>query len=193
MKKALILEPSALAQWHALVKEARVSSAVHLSEDLESYLIFLLMRFINNPEVATSVLALDFLQNIRKTTAENQQILRDVGDKCLLSAGLFPQKASQRVELSYYVDLGQQAYTSVSIAYKNQFAALFSKLSEHFVALMDVLQAMRGLNSETPSLDLLAAEELWNSTQSTQALKTLRQATQGFLIPRDPRESLSKH
>jgi len=191
--RKMVLEPTSLAQWHALIEEARASSSVALSEDLQSYLIFLLMRFSKNPEVATSVLALDFLQNIKKLKTENQQALRDVGDKCLLSAGLFPGRAKRRVQLSYYVELGQQAYSSVSVYHKNQLSELFSNLCYHFVGLMDVLHAVRELDTSTHLLDLLEAEDLWNTTQSEHALKVLRQSTTGFFIPRDPTNPLQKH
>src|SRR5690242_3954543 len=132
----LLLEPTSLAQWHTLVTEARKSSSVLLSDDLESYLIFLLMRFTNHPEMANSVLALDFLQNIKKLKTENQHIIQDVGDKCLLYSGLFPGRAKrQRVQISYYVDLGRRAYFALSSSRQNALSQLFANLSDQFVGL----------------------------------------------------------
>lgn len=190
----LVLEPTSLAQWHALVKEARSASAVSLSEELETYLIFLLMRFTNHPEMAGSILALDFLQNIQNIKTENQHMMREVGDKCLLYSGLFPGRAKrQRVQISYYVDLGKRAYFSLSASRKNALSQLFANLSDQFVGLMDVLHSMRHLDSNAYALDLLEAEDLWHATQSEHALKVLKNATRGFLVPRDPTTILPKH
>lgn len=194
MKENLLLEPTSMAQWHALVKEAREFSSISLSEDLESYLIFLLMRFTNHPEMANSILALDFLQNIKKLKTENQEIIREVGDKCLLYSGLFPGRAKrQRVQISYYVDLGRRAYLALSSTHKNALSQLFANLSDHFVGLMDILHSMRSLDTQSYLIDLLEAEELWHATKSEHALKVLKNATQGFLVPRDPDAILPKH
>jgi hypothetical protein len=190
----LVLESTPMAQWHSLVKEARQISSVSLSEELESYLVFLLMRFINHPEMANSVLALDFLQNIKKLKTENQHIMREVADKCLLYSGLFPGRAKrQRVQISYYVDLGRHSYFALSASHKNAFSPLFASLSDHFVGLMDILHAMRSLDAQTYLIDLLEAENLWHATKSAHALKVLKNATKGFLIPRDPTAILTKH
>lgn len=194
MMENLLLEPTSMAQWHALVKEARKTSSVSLSEDLESYLIFLLMRFTNHPEMANSILALDFLQNIKKLKTENQEIIRDVGDKCLLYSGLFPGRAKrQRVQVSYYVNLGRRAYFALSSTHKNALSPLFANLSDHFVGLMDVLHSMRSLDTGAYLIDLLEAEDLWHATQSEHALKMLKNATKGFMVPRDPTTIPQKH
>jgi len=191
--QTLVLNPSSLSQWRALIVDAGQASSIKLSEDLESYLVFLLMRFIKNPEIVDTIMALDYLQNIQRTSRENQQTLRDVGDKCLLFAGLFPKSAGRRqLRISYYVKLGQMAYASLSGVHQNQLSELFKKLGSNFVGLMDVLQAVRALDPNASVLDLLEAEELWAETKSTYALKILRQSTKGFLIP-SAKDLLQKH
>lgn len=190
----LVLEPTAMAQWHRLVKEARHTSSVSLSEDLESYLIFLLMRFINHPEIVHNIFALDFLENIKKFKKENQQTLQEVGDKCLLYSGLFPGRAKQRcVNISYYVDLGRRAYLSLSASPQNILSPLFANLSDHFVPLMDVLHSIRSLNTQGYLIDLLEAENLWHATKSTHALKVLKNGTNGFFVPQNPCALRTKH
>jgi hypothetical protein len=190
----LVLEPTSMAQWHSLVKEARQASSISLSEELESYLIFLLMRFINHPEIANTVFALDFLQNIQQLKTENQHIIRDMGDKCLLYSGLFPGRAKrQRVQISYYVDLGKRSYFSLSASRQNILSPLFASLSDHFVELMDILHSMRSLDTNTYLITLLEAEDLWHTTKSEHAQRMLKKATDGFLVPRDPSAILPKH
>ncbi len=56
-KNKLIVHPTDLAQWHALINEAQAMRSLQLAEDLESYVVFLLMRFTSRPEIASTILA----------------------------------------------------------------------------------------------------------------------------------------
>ena len=58
----LILNHTSTEQWQALIKETELACQEDLSEDFESDLVFLLMRFVTQPEIAKSVMALDFLK-----------------------------------------------------------------------------------------------------------------------------------
>jgi hypothetical protein len=80
----LIIQPTAMAEWHSLVLEAEVASSLELGEELESYLVFLLLRFSARPEMAQSILALEFLQSLHTLGEKRLEQLRDLGDKCLL-------------------------------------------------------------------------------------------------------------
>lgn len=176
----LVLEPTVTAQWHALVKDARKSTSIQLPEELECYLVFLLMRFSEHPELLNSILAIDFLESHAKWGEERKLALRDVGDKCLLYAGLFPGKArKRRVKISYYVELGQSAYNALSIFQSNASALLFKNLGQQFVELMDTLYYIRALNNHSSefSLDLIEAHELWTDTASSHAYKILKANT----------------
>lgn len=143
--KQLILHPTDISQWHALVNEAQASTRLILNENTESYLVFLLMRFTQGPKLIESVVALDFLESMRKPRQLQLDLLRDVGDKSLLFCGLFPGMAEQRhVSLSYYSDMGQAAYLTVGELQDKPAADLYFQLSEQFVTLKQILQAMRG-------------------------------------------------
>jgi hypothetical protein len=194
MKESLVLQPNATAQWHALIEDARQHCSISLSEDLESYLVFLLMRFANNPTIVDSIIAPDFLQNVKKLKKENQEILKDVGDKCLLFAGFFPGQAKRRlVKISYYVKLGQSAYSFLSESQQNQSAHLYAQLGLQFVRLMEVLQSIRELDLNHATLELLEAEALWTDTGNRHALRVLRRVTKGFLIPQETNSSEIRH
>lgn len=187
MREPLVLHPSSTAQWKALVEDASANASIHLNEDLQSYLVFLLMRFNTDPLVIHHILAQDFLENIAKKQKQQQENLRDVGDKCLLFSGLFPENAKRkRVEISYYVKMGQTAYNSLSQTNETELAELFSQLCEEFVKLMDVLHSIRSLDPTTPSLDLLTAEDLWRQTHSQTAAQILQQSTNSFFLPPNP-------
>ncbi len=141
----LILHPTDMSQWHALVNEAQAATSLVLNENTESYLVFLLMRFSQTTRLMESVMALDFLESMRLPSKRQVEVLRDVGDKSLLFCGLFPGMAVKRhVRLTYFSELGQAAYLTVSELEEAESAHLYSELSVQFVTLQNILQAMRG-------------------------------------------------
>lgn len=143
--KQLILHPTDISQWHALVNEAQAATRLILNENTESYLVFLLMRFSHGPKLIESVVALDFLESMHKPRSLQVDLLRDVGDKSLLFCGLFPGLAERRhVSLNYFSDLGQAAYLTVSELQESQTSDLYLQLSAQFITLQQILQAMRG-------------------------------------------------
>lgn len=139
----LILHPTDISQWHALVNEAQASTKLILPENTESYLVFLLMRFTQSPELAESVLAVDFLNSMQAVGTRQLDLLREVGDKSLLLSGLFPGIAEKRhVKLTYFVDMGQSAYLTVSELEADEAAKLYQALSSQFEDLQSVLSAI---------------------------------------------------
>lgn len=168
------LQPTSTAHWHALVCEAEQHSRQDLGEEVQSYLVFLLQRFLDKPEITSRILALDYLKSLRVAGRRQYEKLRDVGDICLLHAGFFPQRAlRRRVSINYYVDLGTGAYYQLHHHTSHNQGQLFEHLYESFVPAMDVLQAIRTMYSHQSLMDPLMAHELWEHTGSQQAGKTL--------------------
>ncbi len=142
--RKLILHPTEISQWHALVNEAQGSTCLILNENTESYLVFLLMRFSQTSKLIESVIALDFLESLHTPRRRQAELLRDVGDKSLLFCGLFPGMAAKRhVSLDYFADMGQAAYLTVGKLYEGE-SGLYFQLSEQFLVLQQILRAMRG-------------------------------------------------
>ncbi len=167
----LVLNTSSTAQWHDLVQDAQQITNNKLSEMLESYLVFLLMRFINKPEIASTILALDYLNSLLETKQKRREQLRDIGDQCLLFSGLFPQRAERkRVKISYFVYLGQNAYSELAHADR-----IYNDLSHRFVELMDTLYAIRQIGGNHPELSPFQAYDLWLDTGSKMCAKTVTQ------------------
>ena len=143
--KQLILHPTDTSQWHALVNEAQATTRLVLNENTESYLVFLLMRFSQTTHLIESVVAVDFLNSMHTTGRRQIQLLRDVGDKSLLLCGLFPGMAAKHhVGLDYFTDLGQAAYLTVGELQDRALADLYFQLSNQFIIMQKILQAMRG-------------------------------------------------
>jgi hypothetical protein len=184
--RRILDQPGNISQWQALVAEAEALSGVQLDEDLESYLVFTLMRYLRRPEMTQRILALDFLEAFQQSHPQRNEALRDVGDQCLLFSGLFPRRAERRrVRVSYYVKLGRSAYQNLADSL-SKTADLFAHLAEEFIAAMDTLQAIRVLGQQTTGLLPAQAYELWQDTASRQAYAELMRQTGGqpVLLPR---------
>lgn len=176
--RSLILHPTPIALWYTLLHEAQEHCAVQLKTDIESYLVFLLMQFTKDPSIASSVLGLDFLNGYQTPNHHlRDQQLKAVGDKCLLFAGLFPQRAiKKRVKLSYFVQLGRTAYACVAGGSSAQ-ETLYQELCQEFTQMMALLQAMR---DPLQAIDLLQSFELWHETGDPHAWNRLCQSTEAL-------------
>ncbi|MDH5544510.1 MAG: hypothetical protein OEZ43_02890 [Gammaproteobacteria bacterium] len=180
----LYLEPTVTAHWHSLVLEAEQKCDCQLSDELESYLVFLLMRFADRTDIANSIMALEYLKSMKNWGKLRQDGLRDVGDRCLLFSGLYPQRAKRkRVKISYFVDLGRSAYGQLSETCCQTSGRVYKDLAIAFVTLMDILLAIRELSLDVPLLTPLEALELWQDTGSKRALKAANSISDdGILI-----------
>jgi hypothetical protein len=165
---------STTAVWVDIVNEGEKKAGIELGEELESYLVFLLMRYTERPEIAASPLAITYLQGLVGERIMRDFRLRDVADQSLLISGLFPGRAERRrVPVSYYVDLGRSAYQRLSEDEVSQLGDLFGNVAEHFIEMMDTLHAIRRF-SQTQVLNFpMTAFDLWAATGSRSAMHEL--------------------
>jgi len=136
--------------WQNLVHAASSSCDRVLDEELESYLVFMLMRHTACMGIVDNIVATQYLQGMQSAGNVAAQQLQEVGDQCLLYSGFFPKQSERRlVKVRYYVDLGRSAYSHISDKMKQGTTSLYERLARYFVALMDILQAMRCLDLNT--------------------------------------------
>ncbi len=172
----IVTNSTSTTQWKSLVTEASQTQNITLEEDLESYLVFLLMRFTESPNIVQKVMGMEYLESMHQYGTQRNVALRDIGDQCLLYSGLFPERARRkRVRVSYFINIGKSAYITLSQPERSN--CIFTTLAREFVPLMDIMHAMREIHSNIPVLDPLLAEEVWSDTGSSHALQTLRQFT----------------
>ena len=170
----LLTNSTPIALWYEIIHEAETACTISLKEEVEAYLVFLLMRYIDKPEIVKHIMASEFLTGIHLDYHQRELALQGVGDKCLIFSGLFPSLAEKRhTKISYFVHLGQAAYLGIS----RDTNDLYESLATYFVPLMDVLQSIRRQESLP-----LQAYELWNETGSQMAFNSLRRQTQSLPI-----------
>lgn len=134
---------SPLQLWHELVREGEERVRTPLPEIIESYLVFVLQRHQGDAVLGGRTMALDWLDGMERMGHERADALRDVGDRCLLIAGLFPRLAERRnVQPGYYAALGQAAYGEVAVVTRTGYAELFAQLARAFDAMLRVLRGL---------------------------------------------------
>lgn len=138
--------------WQSLIQDAYERTGKQLDESSESYLVFVLLRYQADTSLLTRTQGMDWLESLALVGSARTDALRDVGDRCLLVAGLFPAHAERRhVGTDYFITIGQSAYQSVADLTRQAYAALYAQLARHYGELVNTLNAVRTL-SNTPIL-----------------------------------------
>ncbi|MCC6302850.1 MAG: hypothetical protein IT489_08640 [Gammaproteobacteria bacterium] len=172
------MNPTSAPQWHTLVNQAQHLTGSTITDQAENYLVGLLAQFSAKPLMMARVLAFDYLNDPLLQAKSRSERLKDIGDHCLLFAGLFPQHAERRqVRLGHMVELGQNAYHQLHESAPFEAGGLYSDLARGFVTLMDLLHAIRELRDERARLSPLHAFDLWSDTGSRHALRVIRTFT----------------
>ena len=132
-----------LALWQDLVHDGEQRAGIALGESVQSYLVFVLMRYLRDGALGAHVLSRDWLVAAEQRGSARADALRDVGDRCLLIAGRFPQLAQRRrVSADYFAQLGCGAYHGVAESARDGYAALFAELAVAFSSMVRVLSKM---------------------------------------------------
>jgi hypothetical protein len=140
--------------WQAMVREAAERAGHALDEDCESYLVFVLLRYQRETQLLSHTQALDWLHAQTQSGQVRADALRDVGDRCLLVAGLYPGLAQRRrVDVDYFVGLGRGAYMGVAEASRAAYAQLFEHLARAYRDLVRTLLALPQRAAGTPALE----------------------------------------
>ena len=142
----IIIEPSDDAHWYLLIKEAHDKSDYGYNEQIENYLVITLKKYATQAKIAQQTIALRLLSGLNQEELNHQDLLREVGDECLVLAGLFPHRSlKHHLPLSYYIHAGQSAYSHYANKHTTRCKnpELFDQLSTHFIGLMDILQLIR--------------------------------------------------
>lgn len=135
---------AAVELWQALVHEAAGEQGQTLDQAQEAYLVFVLLRYQRERDLLARTQALEWLHAQQQTGQLRADALRDVGDRCLLIAGLFPGLAQRRrVSEDYFIDLGRGAYAEVADSGRSATAELFAQLAAGYISLVATLRAMR--------------------------------------------------
>lgn len=170
----------ALFHWNQLIRQACEYSKINLTDDLQSYLLLTLVRYIQNEDLAENAIAMHLSSQSQVVVKNRQQLLKTQADHSLILAGLFPaQLERQSIRISHYIKLGSDSFRHLSNLVADNDRVIYEKLSESFVQLVDILHTIRAFNG-SPALPLIQAMELWSDTGSKTAYQQLTINRQSF-------------
>jgi hypothetical protein len=148
---------SATELWQALVREGERRAGAALDEQSESWLVFTLMRHLGNAGLAEPAMALEYLQALQRSGRLRSLALQDVGERCLLIAGLYPELAERRsVGLGYYIELGQGVFRQLADETRHAVAELYAGVAREFGRLVRILLELRTLSGQPRGASPLA-------------------------------------
>jgi hypothetical protein len=140
--ESALRQGTATSLWHELIRDGEQRRHLVLGESLQAYLVFALMRHLGDADLIGRTMALEWLRAQEPPTRPDR--LRDVGDRCLLIAGLFPRLADRRrVSNDYFIDIGRGAYSNAARRAPRCERGLFAELALAFGSLVEVLGAIR--------------------------------------------------
>lgn len=183
MDSQLLVSPAEF--FHSQVSEATGHLNLNLNQEVESYLVRLLLQFISNEEAASGVRLLDKtlfelyeLAQTEQVMSRKVNILKDLGDLSLYISGFFQDSFNRKTfNIRYYIDMGSLAYQGASALThtKGNQAKVFDHLGREFLKLVDVLAEIADLTRRQTNRDILALYDRYLQTNSDRALRLLKE------------------
>lgn len=151
------VEPTITATWVKFVKTGEEHSGIGLNEELESFLVFSLIRHTKRTDLFCRELGVEYLRASTQLTGKNKEcLLQEVGDRGLLLAGLYHERHRRlNVSSSYFSDMGRLAYADLVELYAlkklHGLETLYRNVEKSFPLMTRVLSSARGekFNLET--------------------------------------------
>lgn len=96
---------------YELVRRAECELTINLAHELEAYVVHLFAHYLDKPQVNTVPVGVKLLSSVTLPTQAKKELLKNVGDECLLINSMEWGKTRWPTEV-YYSDMGQMAYMS---------------------------------------------------------------------------------
>jgi hypothetical protein len=115
------------------------------------------------------------------TVADRNLSLQRIGDVALFISGFFADSlAHKMVDIDYYINMGGNAYGSLSDEIRGTFrgralAGVYTELARKFQVVVDVLNEVRDGARQSSDINLLRTYEVWLRTGSKRAAELLKQ------------------
>jgi hypothetical protein len=190
----LTISPAEFFREH--VSTAIGKQKLEVSADIEFYLVNLLCEFIDpqrsqvlrgKENILETPLALQFKKALEAPPEHQAGILRGLGDTSLYVAGYFQDFFNKKVyDVSYFVSLGSQAYSSLSFLLQERddsFASTYRTLGQSFTDLVEVVAEISDTLGTSESSNILAIYDRWTRNQGSVRLRRKLEETGIVPIP----------
>ncbi|MBI2981166.1 MAG: hypothetical protein HYY44_02510 [Deltaproteobacteria bacterium] len=166
------------------VQEALERRRLDPPQGVEFYLVNLLGDYVKTDELYAKTaeglrqqaLAILLQEAVSSGQAQRITLFKKIGDLSLFTVGFFPDSLKrQLVNVDYYVHMGESAYDNLShiLTREKAFEEIYTELSQHFVAYVDVLSEVSEKSEILNDSDLLRIYETWLKTGSERAKQRL--------------------
>ena len=172
-EKTSIVEGSHIQEFFMQeIKKASVHIGIRLSDLIEFYIVSLLTNFEKTESLfihredhfEEEPLALMLARAIDGDIATQIKELKKIGDTALYTTGFFSEHiVNKAVKLSYYVDMGSNAYSLLSekFAGNKTFEELYNDLASQFVDIAHIIGEISIPENVASNIDLLKLYELY--------------------------------
>jgi hypothetical protein len=153
--------------WVNLLQEAEARARTKLTTNQESYLVFMLMRFIQRTELLGITLSLQYLESTLEIRRVQEIKLADTADAGLLFAGLFPERAKRlNVSSSYFRDISRICFSDLadlceSMKHKGE-SLLYREIAKDIEQLAYLLYCTRTSNIPVRELFQVTGREIFH-------------------------------
>ncbi len=174
------------AKWHALCNRAEVQARQMLDQEVENYLVALMLRCFNQDGSLSYVLAPEQLNIGFSTLPEDPVELQTIADQCLIITGLIPEWADRfSLPVSQFLKLGRLVYAELA---RKNVEGPFASLSRDFVSLIEVMQTLREQQDGKPCMTPLQAHDVWMTSGSIHALNILQVSQHSVPVVENPEQ-----
>ncbi|MEI6810825.1 MAG: hypothetical protein WCK60_02095 [Candidatus Nomurabacteria bacterium] len=151
--------------WVNLLKEAENRAQTKLTENQESYMVFMLMRFIARCELLSTTLALQYLESMLEKRRVKEVMLADTADTSLLFAGLFPERSKKlNVSSAYFMNISRSCFLGLADLCENMKhvgeATLYREIGTNIEKLTHVLYCTRVEHKANPEIFRVTGKEV---------------------------------
>lgn len=124
-----------------LVRRAECELTINLAHELEAYVVHLFAHYLDKPKVNTVPVGVKLLSAQNLPVQARKELLKSVGDECLLINSMEWGKHRWPTEV-YYSDMGQMAYMSRAYA-EHPSEDLYDDLAYEFQTATRILRKCR--------------------------------------------------
>lgn len=150
-----------------LINNAEKKIKISLDVNIKSYLVTLLIDYINNTPYLNSSIGIKLMEASQYNKTKRCFELKQIGDYTLYNAGyFFEQFINSIIDRKYFIEIGETAYGMLSSEGIKAFSSdMFYKMSKEFRSCADVLtQISEDINDSNDSdIDLY---EKWLETKN---------------------------
>ncbi len=170
MAEALLRNESPAEYFKELVESAMEHQHLAVRDLTSFYLVNLLTGFVYFDRSTTpsdEPLGIRLARALQTDGSRQRDGLREVGDLSLLISGFFADSLTRSlVDVDYYIQLGERAYSSLARHADPALGDVFDELAGKFAACVDVLGEVSERSALTSNSDVLRLYEKWLRTRS---------------------------